>query len=95
VLFLEPLNPALPEEPQDTALPCESVMVIVVLLKVALMCATPSASTTRFVFFPVAITVDLWNEPYVSVILSGAKDLLSDSARVLRDPSACGLRMTK
>src|SRR5215212_3407052 len=56
VLFLEPLNPALPEDPQDTALPCVSVIVIVVLLNVALMCATPSASTTRFAFFPVAIT---------------------------------------
>src|SRR5688572_13997830 len=32
-----------------------SVIVIVVLLNVALMCATPSASTTRFVFFPVAM----------------------------------------
>jgi hypothetical protein len=30
-------------------------MVIVVLLYVALTCATPSASITRFVFFPVAI----------------------------------------
>src|SRR6185436_21063030 len=55
VLFLEPLNPALPDEPHDTAFPWVSVMVIVVLLKVALMCATPSASTTRFAFLPVAI----------------------------------------
>src|SRR6478672_13478269 len=56
VLFLDPLKPALPDEPHDTALPCESVIVMVVLLNVALMCATPSASTTRLVFFPVAIT---------------------------------------
>src|SRR5699024_7454789 len=55
--FLEPLNPALPEDPHATALPCASVIVIVVLLNVALMCATPSASTTRFAFFPVAITL--------------------------------------
>src|SRR5881398_3364375 len=55
VLFLEPLNPALPEDPQDTALPCVSVMVMVVLLNVALMWATPSASTTRLVFFPMAM----------------------------------------
>ena len=55
MLFLEPLNPALPDEPHDTALPCVSVIVIVVLLNVALMCATPSASTTRFAFFPVAM----------------------------------------
>src|SRR6185436_2841668 len=55
VLFFEPLNPALPDEPHATALPWLSVMVTVVLLKVAAMCATPSASTTRFAFFPVAI----------------------------------------
>src|SRR5215467_14775143 len=55
--FLEPLNPALPDEPHETALPCESVIVMVVLLNVALMCATPSASTTRFAFLPVAIVV--------------------------------------
>src|SRR5215813_10337424 len=57
VLFLEPLKPALPDEPHATALPWLSVMVTVVLLKVALMCATPSASTTRFAFFPVAISL--------------------------------------
>src|SRR6266571_8173804 len=44
--FLEPLKPALPEEPQVRALPCESVIVMSVLLNVAVMCATPSASTT-------------------------------------------------
>src|SRR5688572_24822592 len=53
--FFEPLKPALPEEPQEIVFPCWSVMVIVVLLKVALTCATPSASMIRFVFFPVAI----------------------------------------
>src|ERR671924_2438505 len=53
--FLEPLKPALPDEPQATVLPRMSVIVTVVLLKVALMCATPSASTTRLAFFPVAI----------------------------------------
>src|SRR4051812_44187648 len=55
VLFLEPLKPALPDDPHATVLPCMSVMVTVVLLKVAAMCATPSASMTRLVFFPVAI----------------------------------------
>ena len=39
-------------------------MVIVVLLKVALMCATPSASTTRFAFFPVAITKYVFSNDY-------------------------------
>src|SRR3989337_2212677 len=53
--FLEPLKPALPDEPHDTVLPCMSVMVIVVLLKVAAMCAMPSASTTLLDFFAVAI----------------------------------------
>src|ERR1041384_1872679 len=55
VLFLEPLKPALPDEPHDTVFPWVSVMVMVVLLNVALMCATPSASTTRFAFFPMAM----------------------------------------
>src|SRR3954465_11147342 len=56
VLFLEPLKPALPDDPHATVLPCRSVIVTVVLLKVAAMCATPSDAMTRFVFFPVAIT---------------------------------------
>src|SRR5438045_780650 len=55
VLFLEPLNPALPDEPQEIALPCVSVMVMVVLLNVAAIWAMPSASTTRFAFLPVAM----------------------------------------
>ena len=55
VLFLEPLNPAFPLEPHAMVLPRGSVMVTVVLLNVALTCATPSASTTRFYFLPVAI----------------------------------------
>src|SRR5215467_3434616 len=49
--FLDPLNPDLPAEPQETVLPFESVMVISVLLNVAVMCTIPSASTdflTRF-----------------------------------------------
>src|ERR1043166_218818 len=58
VLFFDPLKPDLPEEPQATALPWLSVIVTVVLLNVALMCATPSASTTRFAFLPVAIISD-------------------------------------
>ena len=48
--FFEPLKPALPDEPHAIVLPCVSVIVTVVLLNVALTCATPSASTTRFVF---------------------------------------------
>ena len=53
--FFEPLNPALPDVPHEMALPCMSVIVTSVLLNVALIWATPSASTTRLVFFPVAI----------------------------------------
>src|SRR5687768_18515131 len=53
--FFDPLKPALPDDPHDTALPCVSVTVIVVLLNVALMCATPSGPITRLLFFAVAI----------------------------------------
>src|SRR5690242_3867789 len=53
--FLDPLNPALPDEPHDTVLPCASVMVISVLLNVALTWAMPSASTTRLTFFVIAM----------------------------------------
>ena len=53
--FFDPLKPALPAEPHDTALPCMSVIVMVVLLNVALTWAMPSASTTRLVFFAVAM----------------------------------------
>src|SRR5438034_1220912 len=44
--FLEPWNPALPEDPQVRAFPCISVIVMSVLLNVAVMWAMPSASTT-------------------------------------------------
>src|SRR5690349_3015613 len=44
--FLEPANPALPEEPHVIAFPCRSLIVISVLLNVAVMWAMPSASTT-------------------------------------------------
>ena len=41
--FLDPLNPIAPDEDQEIALPCASVMVIIVLLKLAFTCATPDA----------------------------------------------------
>jgi hypothetical protein len=53
--FFDPLKPAFPDDPHATVFPLRSVIVMVVLLKVALMCATPSASMTRFAFLPVAI----------------------------------------
>ena len=37
----EPLKPMVPAEDQDMVLPCTSVIVIMVLLKVALTCAIP------------------------------------------------------
>jgi len=46
VLFLEPLNPALPAVPHAIVLPRMSVIVMSTLLKVAEMCAIPSDSTT-------------------------------------------------
>src|SRR5579862_2414774 len=53
--FFDPLKPALPDDPQDTVFPCVSVIVISVLLNVALTWAMPSASTTRLVFFVIAM----------------------------------------
>src|SRR5467141_318224 len=44
--FLEPLKPALPDEPHVMVLPCMSVIVTSVLVNVAVIWATPSASTT-------------------------------------------------
>src|SRR2546430_735461 len=44
--FFDPLKPAFPDEPHVIVLPCMSVIVMSVLLNVAVMCATASASTT-------------------------------------------------
>ncbi len=49
--FLDPLNPALPAEPQTSVFPFMSVIVMSTLLKVAEMCATPSLSTIFLPFF--------------------------------------------
>ena len=49
--FFDPLNPAVPALAQTTALPALSVIVMIVLLKVALICAIPSASTTFLLRF--------------------------------------------
>src|SRR5512136_2362200 len=51
VLFLEPLNPLQPEVDQATTFPAVSVIVIMVLLKVAWMCATPLGIFLRSFFF--------------------------------------------
>src|SRR5580692_8967753 len=43
----EPLKPMVPDDDQAMVLPCTSVMVIMVLLNVALTCATPEAMFLR------------------------------------------------
>src|ERR1039457_1782389 len=53
--FFDPLKPAFPDELHEMVLPWLSVMVTVVLLKVAATCASPSASTIFLVFFAVAM----------------------------------------
>ena len=50
VLFLDPLNPDPPAVAQQRVLPCLSVIVTIVLLKVELITAMPS-DTTFFTFF--------------------------------------------
>src|SRR3972149_3362461 len=52
VLFLDPLNPLAPELHQARALPSRSVIVMMVLLNVALMWATPTGTFLRNFFFP-------------------------------------------
>jgi len=49
VLFLDPLKPEPPAVAQHNVLPCLSVIVTIVLLKVELMTAMPSVTT--FLFF--------------------------------------------
>ena len=43
----EPLKPLLPDDDQAIALPCASVIVIIVLLKLALTCAVPDVMFLR------------------------------------------------
>src|SRR5689334_25194400 len=45
--FREPLNPIMPADDQEMALPCASVMVIMVLLNEAFTCATPEVMFLR------------------------------------------------
>jgi hypothetical protein len=49
VLLREPRNPEPPDVAQDSVLPCRSVIVMIVLLNEAWMCATPS-ETWRLAF---------------------------------------------
>ena len=60
--FLEPLNPRPPALAQDSALPCASVKVTIVLLKEDWICACPRSTfffTRFFVTFPVFKTCNL------------------------------------
>src|SRR5688500_11724426 len=55
--FFDPLKPALPALDHTTTFPWLSVIVMIVLLKVALTWAWPSASTTRLVRLARAVVV--------------------------------------
>ncbi len=55
VLLREPLNPTVPALPQHRTSPLVSVIVTIVLLKVALMCATAFVTFLRTFFFLFAL----------------------------------------
>src|ERR1700735_1215947 len=52
VLLREPRNPQPPEVAQDRVLPCRSVIVMIVLLKLACTWAMPSSTFLRAFFGP-------------------------------------------
>src|SRR5581483_4396881 len=54
VLFRAPLKPTVPADAQESVSPFVSVIVTIVLLKVALMCATPRVTPLRIFFFAAA-----------------------------------------
>src|SRR5437667_12849174 len=51
VLLRAPLNPTVPADAQEIVSPLVSVMVTIVLLNVALICATPRVTPLRIFFF--------------------------------------------
>jgi len=57
VLLREPLKPELPAEAQHRVSPCRSEMVMMVLLKVAWMCAMPSVTFFRTLAFAFGLGV--------------------------------------
>jgi hypothetical protein len=65
VLLREPLNPTQPAEPEQTALPSISVIVINVLLNVAFMCTI--ARTTFFLTFRFVLFAIILKNPLISV----------------------------
>jgi len=71
VLFLEPLNPIVPELAQATVFPCRSVIVMWVLLNVAWMWAIPVGTfffTFRLMPFFFALAIDV-TSPFYRVFL--------------------------
>src|SRR5690606_199354 len=57
VFFLEPLKPILPADAQEITSPFLFVKEMIILLKVALMCASPVASITTLRFFVFALAI--------------------------------------
>src|SRR3954468_23650582 len=55
VLLRAPLKPTVPADAQEIVSPLVSVMVIIVLLKVAFTCATPRVTPLRSFFFGAAL----------------------------------------
>src|SRR5690606_24477019 len=55
--FLEPLNPNLPAEAQEITSPFLFVKEMIILLKVALMCASSVASINTMLYFVFAIVI--------------------------------------
>src|SRR5277367_1121791 len=68
----EPLNPHVPADDHATTLPLTSVMLTIVLLNVAEMCATPVWMFFRTFFFTLTLVVDMF-----------ARLLLGDCAHLL------------
>src|SRR5690554_5396181 len=73
VLFLDPLKPDFPGVFHTITLPFASVIFTIVLLNVALMCATPSADAFFFSFFvPLSLfmtrTSPGYNQPFVGAL---------------------------
>src|SRR5262249_51529516 len=71
----EPLNPMAPADDHEIVLPCASVMVIIVLLKVEFTCATPETMFLR--------------SRRRTRVVSFAMDQSFDRASVERVPSQC------
>src|SRR5450432_2786924 len=91
----EPLKPAPPEVAHDSALPCRSVIVMIVLLNDAWMCAMPSATffltflRTRAPAFGFCGAVAILRCP--SALLGGWRRLAHARTRLLRTLARAGV----